>query len=138
LYPALVGFDSGSPSGFSSREVPLDLARAGEARHFVSWRGAVAGLGGGRLTDLATAAKAVLTDVFLSASEAEGGVLRLESRHDEEEVRITLHHPELAARRMAGLSEILARYLDDHDLSPTRAVLVKKLGGERGSGRRGP
>jgi hypothetical protein len=58
----------------SRREFPADLARAGEARHFVAWLGASAGLRGGSLgDDLAVAAEAVLTDVFLSAGGGGGG-----------------------------------------------------------------
>ena len=106
------------------REIPADLARAGEARHFIAWRGAVAGLGGARLNDLAVAAEAVLTDIFLSA---EGGVLEIESgrKGDAFEVRVT--HPELKVRRMSDLAGILERFLDDYEISPTRAVLVKRL-----------
>jgi len=106
------------------KEVPADLARAGEARHFISWRGAVAGLGKGRLNDLAVAAEAVLTDILLSA---EGGVLEIESERtgDAFEVRIT--HPELKDRRMSDLAGILERFLDAYEITPTRAVLVKRL-----------
>ena len=52
-----------------SKRVPADLAYAGEARHFIAWSAAVAGLGAGRLNDLAVAAEAVLTDVLLSTRE---------------------------------------------------------------------
>lgn len=107
-----------------SREVPLDLARAGEARHFVAWRGAVAGLGGGKLNDLAVAAEAVLTDVLLSAR---GGVLEIDSEHDEEVFTVVISHPELEERRMSDLAAILEQFLDDYELSRTRAVLVKRL-----------
>lgn len=113
--------------GAANRKVvPVDLARAGEARHFISWRAAVAGLGGGRLGELATAAEAVLTDIFLSAG---GGVLEIESEHDGERVRITVHHPELPpdSRKMSGLPQMLEQFLDGHELSPERAVLVKSL-----------
>ena len=106
------------------REVPLDLARAGEARHFVSWRGAVAGLGGGRLNDLAVAAEAVLTDVLLSARE---GVLEIESEHDGEVVSISIVHPAIEERRLRDLEGVLERFLDDYEITPTRAVLVKRL-----------
>jgi hypothetical protein len=68
----------------------LDLARAGEARHFVAWLGASAGLRGGSLSDLAVAAEAVLTDVFLST---EGGVLEVRSEVTGEQLRITVGHP---------------------------------------------
>jgi hypothetical protein len=106
------------------KEVPADLARAGEARHFISWKGAVAGLGGRNLNDLAVAAEAVLTDIFLSA---EGGVLEIESgrKGDAFEVRIT--HPEFKVRRMSDLAGILERFLDGYEITPTRAVLVKRL-----------
>ena len=104
--------------------VPVDLARAGEARHFIAWRGAVAGLGGGRLNDLAVAAEAVLTDVLLSA---EVGVLEIESEHNDEAITIRMVHPEVKRRRMSDLSGILEQFLDDYDFTPTRAVLVKRL-----------
>ena len=104
--------------------MPVDLARAGEARHFVAWRGAVAGLGGGRLNDLAVAAEAVLTDVLLAAGE---GILEIESEHDEAVFRISIEHPEIGERRMRDLDAVLERFLDGHELTPTRAVLVKRL-----------
>jgi hypothetical protein len=109
----------------SALEVPADLARAGEVRHFIAWRAAVAGLGGGRLNDLAVAAEAVLTDVILSVRE---GVLGIEAgrMRDTFEVRIT--HPELAERRMSDLSGILEHFLDNYEITPTQAVLVKLLG----------
>jgi hypothetical protein len=107
------------------REFPVELARAGEARHFVSWTGAVAGLRGSSLSDLTVAAEAVLTDIFLSG---EGGVLELESETNEDAIRITIHHPELRRRRMADLEGIMEQFLDGHELSPTRAVLIKRLG----------
>ena len=106
------------------REVPVDLARAGEARHFIAWRGAVAGLGGGRLNELAVAAEAVITDVLLSARE---GVLEIESEHDEEAFRISIEHPEIKQRRLRGLERVLERFLDDYKITPTRAMLVKRL-----------
>lgn len=111
--------------GTNRKEVPAELARAGEARHFVAWRGAVAGLGGGRLNELAVAAEAALTDVFLSG---EGGTLEMESEHDGERVEIRLKHPELRERRVKDLAGILERFLDGHELTPTRTVLVKRLG----------
>jgi hypothetical protein len=107
------------------KEVPADLARAGEARHFIAWRGAVAGLRAGRLNDLAVAAEAVLTDILLSA---EGGVLEIESEHTDEVFRIGITHPEIKERRMSDLSGILERFLDGYEITPTRAVLVKRLG----------
>jgi hypothetical protein len=118
LYPE--GMDA-SPD---NREVPVDLARAGEARHFIAWRGAVAGLGGGRLNELAVAAEAVVADVLLSARE---GVLRLESVDDEEVFRISIRHPEIEQRRMKDLERVLERFLDDYEITPTRAMLVKRL-----------
>jgi hypothetical protein len=106
------------------KEVPVDLARAGEARHFIAWRGAVAGLGGGKLNDLAVAAEAVLTDILLSA---EDGVLEIESEHDDEVFRIKIIHPEIEHRRMSNLSGIMEQFLDGYEVTPTRAVLVKRL-----------
>lgn len=106
------------------REVPVDLARAGEARHFIAWRGAVAGLGGGRLNELAVAAESVITDVLLSARE---GVLEIESVRDEEVVRISIKHPEIRERRMRNLEDVLDRFLDDYQITPTCATLVKHL-----------
>ena len=106
------------------REVPVDLARAGEARHFISWRGAVAGLGGGRLNKLAVAAEAVITDVLLCAQE---GVLEMESEHDEKVFRISIAHPEIKERRLKDLERVLERFLDDYEITPTRAMLVKRL-----------
>ena len=108
----------------NKREVPADLARAGEARHFIAWRGAVAGLGGGRLNDLAVAAEAALTDVLLSA---EGGMLEIESEHDDEVFRITISHPELERRRMAYLPQLLEQFLDGYEITPSRTVLEKRL-----------
>jgi hypothetical protein len=108
----------------SKREVPVDLARAGEARYFIVWRGAVAGLGGGRLNELAVAAEAVVTDVLLSARE---GVLEIESVQGEEVVRISIRHPEIEQRRLKDLERVLERFLDDYEITPTRAVLVKWL-----------
>jgi hypothetical protein len=101
------------------REVPVDLAR-----HFVAWRGAVAGLGGGRLNELAVAAEAVITDVLLSTRE---GVLEIESVRDEEVVRISIKHLEIKERRMRDLEDVLDRFLDDYQITPTRATLVKHL-----------
>jgi hypothetical protein len=106
------------------REVPVDLARAGEGRHFVAWRGAVAGLGGGRLNELAVAAEAVITDILLSARE---GALEIESVHDEEVFRIFITHPKIRQRRMKDLESVLKRFLDDYELTPTRAMLERRL-----------
>ena len=102
----------------------MDLARAGEARHFIVWRGAVAGLGGGRLNDLAVAGEAVLTDILLSAQD---GILELESEHDAEVFTIRIVHPEVKHRRVSDLSGILEQFLDGYEVTPTRAVLVKRL-----------
>jgi hypothetical protein len=108
------------------REFPVDLARAGEARHFVAWLGAAAGLRGGSLSDLAVAAEAVLTDVFLST---DGGVLEVRSEVSGEQLRINVGHPRIEERRVSGLEGILHRFLDGHEISPTGVVLVKRLGG---------
>jgi hypothetical protein len=108
----------------NKKEVPADLSRAGEARHFIAWRGAVAGLGGGKLNDLAVAAEAALTDVLLSA---EGGTLEIESEHDEEMFRVAISHPELERRRMADLPRVLEQYLDGYEITPSRMVLEKRL-----------
>lgn len=106
------------------REFPAEFARAGEARHFISWAGAVSGLRGGSLSDLAVAADAILTNIFLSG---EGGLLEIESEATGEAVRITVRHAELGGRRMAGLEDIMEQYLDGHEISPNKAVLVKRL-----------
>ncbi|MCA1730284.1 MAG: hypothetical protein LC751_13000 [Actinobacteria bacterium] len=106
------------------KEFPAELARAGEARHFIAWTGAVAGLRGGSLSDLAVAAEALLTDVFLSG---EGGSLDIESGIEGDFVRITIRHSELDERRMAGLGDIMEQYLDGYEISTNRAVLVKRL-----------
>jgi hypothetical protein len=108
----------------SRKNVPAELARAGEARHFIAWRGAVAGLGGGRLNDLAVAAEAVLTDILLSV---EGGVLEMESERTDDVFKVSIAHPEIRARRMNGLSGVLDQFLDGYELSPHRAILVKRL-----------
>jgi len=108
------------------REFPADLARAGEARHFVAWLGAAAGLRGGSLSDLAVATEAALTDVFLST---DGGVLEVWSEVSGKELRITIRHPRIEARRMSDLDGILRQFLDAHEVSPTGVVLVKRLSG---------
>ena len=114
------------PAEDNVKEIPADLARAGEARHFISWRAAVSGLSGGGLTDLATAAEAVFTDIFLSS---DGGVLKISSEHSRERLRITIEHPELSSesRRMHNLSELLERFLDGYEISADRTVLIKDL-----------
>ena len=108
----------------SEKEVPLDLARAGEARHFIAWNAAVAGLGGRRLNDLAVAAEAVLTDVLLSAGD---GVLEIVAGRTDKAFEVRIMHPELEERRMDDLSGILERFLDGHEITATRAVLVKRF-----------
>ncbi len=96
----------------------------GEARHFIAWKAAVAGLGGGGLNDLAVAAEAVLTDVLLSA---EGGALQIEAASVDDAFVVTITHPELDERRMRDLPSILDRFLDGYEITATRAVLVKRL-----------
>ena len=104
--------------------MPGDLARAGEAHHFIAWSGAVAGLGGERLNELAVAAEAFITDVLLSARER---VLEIGSAHDEQVFSISVVHPEIKQRRMRDLEGVLRRFLDDYEITPTRATLVKRL-----------
>jgi hypothetical protein len=106
------------------KEFPAELARAGEVRHFVAWLGAVAGLRGGALSDLAVAAEAVLTDIFLSC---DGRTLEVESETTENALKIIIRHPEMQRRRMTDLDGIMGQFLDEHELSPTQAVLVKHL-----------
>ena len=106
------------------REFPADLARAGETRQFIAWTGAVAGLRGGSLSDLAVAADALLTDVLLSVDE---GALEVESGTNGDIFELTLRHPEMRRRRMVGLEGIMEQYLDGYRLSPTEAVLFKRL-----------
>ena len=84
----------------------------------------MAGLGGGRLNDLAVAAEAVLTDILLSAQE---GVLEIESGRTDGAFEVRITHPELKDRRMSDLSGILERFLDGYEITPTRAVLVKRI-----------
>ena len=120
------------------KQFPVDLARAGEARHFIAWTGAVSGLRGGSLSDLAVAglrggslsefavaAEALLTDVLLSVDE---GTLQVESGVSGDTFELTMRYPEMHDRRMAGLEGIMEQYLDGHELSPTEAVLLKRLG----------
>ena len=106
------------------KELPAELARAGEARHFVAWLGAVGGLRGGALSDLAIAAEAVLTDIFLSG---EGNTLEIGSETTGDALKIIIRHPELQRRRMVELDSIMEQFLDGYELSPTQAVLVKHL-----------
>ena len=106
------------------REFTADLARAGEVRHFIAWAAAVGGLRGGSLSDLAVAAEAVLTDIFLSN---EVDALEVDSEVTGKTVRITIRHPPLRRRRMAGLEGIMEQFLDGHEFSSTRAILLKSL-----------
>ncbi len=119
MYP----YDVVSPSAHK-REFPAELARAGETRQFIAWTGAVAGLRGGALSDFAVAAEALLTDVLLSVDE---GKLEVESGTTGDTFELTLRHPEMRGRRMAGLEGIMEQYLDGYRLSPTEAVLFKRL-----------
>lgn len=84
----------------------------------------MAGLGRGRLNDLAVAAEATLTDIFLST---EGGTLEIESEHTEETFSVSINHPALYGRRMKDLSEILEHFLDGYEITPTRTTLTKHL-----------
>ena len=106
------------------REFPADLARAGEPRQFIAWTGAVAGLRGGSLSDFAVAAEALLTDVLLSVDE---GTLEVESGISGDTFELTLRYPKMYDRRMAGLEDIMEQYLDGYRISPTEAVLLKRL-----------
>jgi hypothetical protein len=119
LYP----YDIMRPAAHK-REFPAELARAGETRQFIAWTGAVAGLRGGSLSDLAVAAEALLTDVLLSVEE---GTLEVESGTNGDTFELTLRHPEMHGRRMAGLEGIMEQYLDGYRLSSTEAVLFKQL-----------
>jgi len=101
------------------REVTVDLAR-----QFIARRGTIAGLGGGRLHELAVAAEAVITEILLSARE---GALEIESVHDEEVLSIRIKHPEIKERWMRDLEGVLQRFLDDYEIIPTRAMLEKRL-----------
>ena len=87
----------------------------------------MAGLRSGYLSDLATAAEAALTDVYLSA---DGGVIRIETLQTRgSEFRVVIEHPELpeGGRRMRNLSGLLERFVDGYEISPTRTVLAKSL-----------
>ena len=106
------------------REFPADLAHAGEPRQFIAWTGAVAGLRGGALSDRAVAAEALLTDVVLAV---DGGTLEVESGTTGDTFELTLRYPKMHSRRMVGLEGILEQYLDGYRLSPTEAVLLKRL-----------
>ncbi|CAA9437779.1 MAG: hypothetical protein AVDCRST_MAG37-1093 [uncultured Rubrobacteraceae bacterium] len=108
------------------REFSAELAHAGEARHFIAWTGAAAGLRGGSLSDLAVAAEALLTDIFLSVEIGE--TLVVESEATEDTVRTIVRHPELRERRMSGLETIMEQFLDGYEISPDKAVMIKRLG----------
>lgn len=84
----------------------------------------MAGLGRGRLNDLAIAAETALTDIFLSV---ECGMLEIESEHTEQTFSVSISHPELYERRMTDLSEVLEHFLDGYEITPTRIVLIKRL-----------
>lgn len=84
----------------------------------------MAGIGGGFLSGFATAAEAVLTDILLSIGE---GDLTIEATHSDGVFRVEISHPEIQHRRMSGLEDVLEKYLDGHELSPARAVLIKRL-----------
>ncbi len=81
----------------------------------------MAGLGGGRLRELAVAAEAVLTDVSLSA---QGGLLEIESARADDTYEVRISHPRLQERRMSDLDGILKRFVDGYEIRGTRAVLV--------------
>lgn len=107
------------------REFSAELAHAGEARHFIAWTGAAAGLRGGSLSELAVAAEALLTDIFLSVKMGE--TLVVESEATEDTVRIVVSHPELRERRMSGLENIMEQFLDGYEVSTNKAVMIKHL-----------
>lgn len=115
--------------------VQAELARAGEARTFISWRAAVAGIGGGYMSGFATAAEAALTDLLLSTGEGE---LEIEATHAEGVFRVEISHPEIQNRRMADLEDVLNKFLDGHELAPTRTVLLKRLDPEGRASRNSP
>ena len=73
---------------------------------------------------MAVAAEAATTDILLSARE---GVLEIESVHEEEVFRISIKHPEIEQRRLKDLERVLERFLDDYEITATRAMLVKRL-----------
>ncbi len=107
------------------REFSAELAHAGEARHFIAWTGAAAGLRGGSLSELAVATEALLTDIFLSVEIGE--ILVVESEATEDTVRIIVRHPELRERRMSGLENIMEQFLDGYEVSTDEAVMIKHL-----------
>lgn len=120
-------YPQGVDAQTNRKVVPADLARAGEARHFISWRAAVAGLGRGKLNDLAVAAEAALTDIFLSVEGAEDGALEIKSEHTERTFSVSISYPEIQEHRMPDLSDVLEHFLDGYEISATRITLVKHL-----------
>jgi glyoxylase-like metal-dependent hydrolase (beta-lactamase superfamily II) len=58
---------------------------------------------------------------------AEGGVLEIESERTDDAFEVRIAHPELKDRRMRDLAGILQRFLDAYEITPTRAVLLKRL-----------
>lgn len=111
-------------AGTGTKRFPAELARAGEARHHIAWLAAAAGLRGEALHGLAVAAEALLTDVLLGS---DGGVMEVFARSEGGLLRIEISHP-TATGRVRGLEAVLERFLDGHELSPERSVLVKRLG----------
>ena len=103
--------------------MPAELARAGEARHYITWLGGAAGLRGEDLHGLAVAAEAVLTDVLLAS---DGGTMEISARSEGGLLRIEISHPSPGGR-VRNLEAVLERFLDGHELSPGRSVLVKRL-----------
>ena len=77
------------------------------------------------MSDLAVAAEALLTDVFLSVER--GGALEVESEVSDGALNVIIRHPELKDRRMTDLDGIMEQYLEGYELSSTQAVLVKRL-----------
>ncbi len=54
-------------------------------------------------------------------------MLEIESGRTEDAFEVRIAHPELKDRRMSDLARILERFLDGYEITPTRAVLVKRL-----------
>jgi hypothetical protein len=104
--------------------VPAELARVGRARHFISWRAAVAGLRGESLHEVAVAAEAALTDILLSREEGE---LEITAEEEAGFLHVRISHAELPERRMRDLPRLLEHYLDGYRLSPSSTVLTKRL-----------
>ena len=55
-------------------------------------------------------------------------MLEIETGRTDEAFEVRITHPDLEERRMADLSGILERFLDWHEITAIRAVLVKRLG----------